>query len=101
MRLLDCVIFSPPHATRSARGTLRLAPCPPPPATSEVRPHFMAGGASSSRLRHPPRPRVRSAKGLHCPSNLTPGITRRPAPFAKHDKQRAGGRVHAVVRQRQ
>jgi hypothetical protein len=29
---------------------------------------------------------------------LTPGITRRPEPFAEHDKMRVGGRVHAVVR---
>jgi hypothetical protein len=31
-------------------------------------------------------------------SGLTPGITRRPAPLRVDDKQRVGGRVHAVVR---
>ena len=37
-------------------------------------------------------------KGPDRPSNLTPGITRRPEPLKVHDKQRVGGRVHAVVR---
>ena len=32
--------------------------------------------------------------------NLTPGITRRPAPLEVYDKLRVGGRVHAVVRWR-
>ena len=31
-------------------------------------------------------------------SDLTPGITRRPAPFAEQESRRVGGRVHAVVR---
>ncbi len=31
---------------------------------------------------------------------LTPGITRRPEPFAEHDSLRVGGRVHAVVGRR-
>ena len=29
---------------------------------------------------------------------LTPGITRRPEPLIEFDRQRVGGRVHAVVR---
>ena len=36
--------------------------------------------------------RVRAVGGL------TPGITRRPEPLLEFDKQRVGGRVHAVVR---
>jgi hypothetical protein len=31
-------------------------------------------------------------------SNLTPGITRRPAPLKEYEIIRVGGRVHAVVR---
>jgi hypothetical protein len=31
---------------------------------------------------------------------LTPGITRHPARLLEFDKQRVGGRVHAVVRPR-
>ena len=31
---------------------------------------------------------------------ITPGITRRPARFDLDDRQRVGGRVHAVVRRR-
>jgi hypothetical protein len=98
MRLLDGVILSPPRATRSAWGTLRPAPCPPPPAPSEVRPRITAGAASSRRLRHPPRPRVRSAQGLHRNSNLTPRITRPPTTLKVHDIMRVAGRVHALVR---
>ena len=33
-------------------------------------------------------------------SNLTPGITRRPAPLLEHDNLRVGGRVRAVVGRR-
>jgi hypothetical protein len=33
-------------------------------------------------------------------SNLTPGITRRPARFDLHESRRVGGRVQAVVRWR-
>src|SRR5215210_5211835 len=35
---------------------------------------------------------------LERPSNLTPGITRRPASLKVDERQRVGGRVHAVVR---
>ena len=30
-------------------------------------------------------------------SGITPGIARRPEPFAEHDNVRVGGRAHAVV----
>jgi hypothetical protein len=30
-------------------------------------------------------------------SSITPGITRRPTPVKEYEKQRVGGRVHAVV----
>jgi hypothetical protein len=67
---------------------------------TRVRPHTAAGTASTSRPRHPLRPRIPSAVLPNRISNLTPGITRRPERFELHDKQRVGGRVHAVVRSR-
>jgi hypothetical protein len=38
--------------------------------------------------------------GLAHSADLTLGITRRPAPLKEFEKQRVGGRVHAVVRLR-
>ena len=98
MRLLDCVISSAPPAARSANGNLRPASCLAPPACPEVRPTITARKAGTKPLSHPARSRFQSAEFLYCPSNLTPGITRRPGPMKVDDKQRVGGRVHAVVR---
>ncbi len=81
VRLRD--IFSPCHAARRARGHIQPAPCLTPPACPEVRPRIMAGNASTSRLRHPARPRFPSAEFLYRNSNLTPGITRRPERLPK------------------
>jgi hypothetical protein len=38
--------------------------------------------------------------GLAHSADLTPGITRRPASLKEFNKQRVGGRVHAVVGRR-
>jgi hypothetical protein len=43
---------------------------------------------------------ARPAIPLLSEAALTPGITRRPERLLEHDKQRVGGRVHAVVRLR-
>jgi hypothetical protein len=40
---------------------------------------------------------ARSAHVFQQDRRITPGITRRPARFVLHDRQRVGGRVHAVV----
>ena len=51
-----------------------------------------ARGASTSP---PPGPLVQFMPPRY--RRITPGITRRPEPFAEHDSRRVGGRVHAVV----
>jgi hypothetical protein len=98
MRLLDGVIFSARPAAHAVLDDTRPPPCLPPPAAHEVRPSTTAGTASTSRLRHPPRPRIQQQKSSDRPSNLTPRITRRPKPITRHDIVRVGGRVHALVR---
>jgi hypothetical protein len=81
-------------------GDAYPAPCPPLPAAPEVMPGEITCCASIIVLRFPLRPRFLSADIFYLNRNLTPGITRRPARLLEYDKQRVGGRVHAVVRRR-
>jgi hypothetical protein len=97
MRLLDCVIFSAPVITRRVGDDIQPAPCHTPPATGEARPDMTAGGAWIMPRRYPPWPRIQSAEVVKRSSNLTPGITRRPAPLNVDESRRVGGRVQAVV----
>ena len=76
---------------------MQPALCLPLPASTEVRPHAMAGDVSITRPRDPPTAAPSISEGLYRNSNLTPGITRPPKPLVKHEKQRVAGRVHAVV----
>ena len=83
MRLLDCVIFSARHAARALLDDPRATPCLPPPAAHEVKPSAMAGTASTSCPRPPPRPRIQPAEIFYRISNLTPRITRPPTPLPR------------------
>src|SRR5215204_5985413 len=91
-------IFSPSLTTRIVRDDFQPALCLPPPAPHEVMSVVMAGRAATLRCRHPPRQRRHSAEFLYLNSQLTPGITRRPASLTEFESRRVGGRVHAVVR---
>jgi hypothetical protein len=70
---------------------------PPLPAGFEVRPFTKAGNALTHRRAISPRHPFIQQNSLDRNSNLTPGITRRPASPKIFDSRRVGGRVHAVV----
>src|SRR5215216_996529 len=73
-----------------------------PPATTshEVRPSITAGTAPIRPRRGRPPTLFHSAVISYLISNLTPRITRRPAPLREDEILRVGGRVHALVRLR-
>jgi hypothetical protein len=100
MRLLDCVIFSARSIHRGVCNDSRPSPCLSLQAPTEAKPSMSAGGASSTRPRHPPRLRFHSTVISNRSSNLTPRITRPPTPEPEHDIPRVAGRVHALVRWR-
>ena len=77
------------EATRSAQPT----PSASTPATMELN-HARSPHATFRRRDSAPD---LSALGS-ASRRRTPGITRRPERLPEHDKQRVGGRVHAVVR---
>jgi hypothetical protein len=95
VRLRPSLARLPPPASSDAMSDQRHAP-----ATSLRRGRVVHHGWQRCEKTAAPSatPAPSISKGLYRPSNLTPGITRRPEPLIEDDKQRVGGRVHAVVR---